>query len=93
MNLALIIKIVFSIMFLLAAVIGTVGTKLLERKIKDKEEKDELADTEFIDTSIDNEEENQILDELASNLLSSGYEDDEPEDNDEYIDYIEDVEE
>ncbi len=93
MNLALIIKIVFSIMFLLAAIIGTVGTKLLERKIKDKEEKDELADTEFIDTSIDNEEENQILDELASNLLSSGYEDDEPEDNDEYIDYIEDVEE
>lgn len=93
MNLALIIKIVFSIMFLLAAVIGTVGTKLLERKIKDKEEKDELADAEFIDTSIDNEEENQILDELASNLLSSGYEDDEPEDNDEYIDYIEDIEE
>ena len=93
MNLALIIKIVFSIMFLLAAIIGTVGTNLLERKIKDKEEKDELADTEFIDTSIDNEEENQILDELASNLLSSGYEDDEPEDNDEYIDYIEDVEE
>ena len=93
MNLALIIKIAFSIMFLLAAVIGTVGTKLLERKIKDKEEKDELADTEFIDTSIDNEEENQILDELASNLLSSGYEDDEPEDNDEYIDYIEDIEE
>lgn len=93
MNLALIIKIVFSIMFLLAAVIGTVGTKLLERKVKDKEEKDELADTEFIDTSIDNEEENQILDELASNLLSSGYEDDEPEDNDEYIDYIEDIEE
>ncbi|SEG03634.1 hypothetical protein SAMN05216537_11913 [Lachnospira multipara] len=93
MNLALIIKIVFSIMFLLAAVIGTVGTKLLERKIKDKEEKDELADTEFIDTSIDNEEENQILDELASNLLSSGYEDDEPEDNDEYIDYVDDIDE
>ncbi|WP_181022564.1 hypothetical protein [Lachnospira multipara] len=80
-------------MFLLAAVIGTVGTKLLERKIKDKEEKDELADTEFIDTSIDNEEENQILDELASNLLSSGYEDDEPEDNDEYIDYVDDIDE
>lgn len=93
MNLALIIKIVFSIMFLLAAVIGTVGTKLLERKIKDKEEKDELADAEFIDTSIDNEEENQILDELASNLLSSGYEDDEPEENNEYIDYIEDIDE
>lgn len=93
MNLALIIKIVFSIIFLLAAVIGIVGTKLLERKIKDKEEKDELADAEFIDTSIDNEEENQILDELASNLLSSGYEDDEPEENNEYIDYIEDIDE